>query len=80
MQALGRSKAKYSFMSEMSRDPISIVNRWVSSQKRDLEMLMGEVGREEDIMGDDWRKGGKHGQWGSNLVRESVGMMVQKAK
>lgn len=80
VQAIGRSKAKHAFMSEMSRDPVSCVNKWVSSQKRDLEMILGEIGKGEDGMGEEWRKGGKDGVWGSDIVRESVGLIVQKAR
>lgn len=80
VQAVGRSKAKHAFMSEMSRDPVSCVNKWVSSQKRDLEMILGEMGKGEDGMGEEWRRGGDDGVWGSDVVRESVGLMVQKAR
>lgn len=80
VQAIGRSKAKHAFMAEMSRDPVSYVNKWVSSQKRDLEMIVGDIGLGEDGTGEEWRKGGKDGVWGSDMVRESVGLKVQKAR
>lgn len=55
----------------------------MSSQKRDLEVVLGESGRfEADAgmgLGGEWRKGGKDGVWGTEQVREGVGLMVQKA-
>lgn len=43
-----------------------------------MEMILGEIGKGEDGMGEEWRKGGKDGVWGSDIVRESVGLIVQK--
>ena len=50
----------------------------MSSQKRDLEVIAGEAtrGGGEDAQGDEWRKGGKEGIWGSENVRESVNLLV----
>ena len=55
----------------------------MASQKRDLEVVLGESGRfEGDVagmgLGGEWRKGGRGGVWGSEIVREGVGLMVQK--
>ena len=52
----------------------------MGSQKRDLEVILGESGKGEDAMGEEWRRGGKGGVWGTENVRESVGLMVQKAR
>ena len=41
-QAVAHSKAKRDFWRAMSEDPAGFVQRWVSSQKKDLETLMGE--------------------------------------
>lgn len=53
------------------------------SQKRDLDIVLGESGRNEaDLnmgLGGEWRKGGKDSVWGSEQVREGVGLMVAKA-
>lgn len=56
----------------------------MGSQKRDLEVVLGESGRfEGDVagmgLGSEWRRGGQSGVWGSEIVREGVGLMVQKA-
>lgn len=64
----------------MSRDPVGFVRKWVKSQKRDMEIIFGESGKGEDAMGEEWRRGGKDGVWGTENVRESVGLMVQKAR
>lgn len=80
MQALTHSKAKHAFLSELSRDPVGFMQRWIKSQKRDLEVILGEVSKGEESMGEEWRRGGKDGVWGTQNVRESVGLMVQKAQ
>lgn len=80
MQALTHSKAKHAFLSELSRDPVGFMQRWIKSQKRDLEVISGEVSKAEESMGEEWRRGGKDGVWGTQNVRESVGLMVQKAQ
>lgn len=67
----------------MSRDPVGFLHKWISSQKRDMEVILGEGGRfagdQEGMMGEEWRKGGHRGVWGSEGVRESVGLMVGKS-
>ncbi|KAI5797763.1 hypothetical protein EDC01DRAFT_689197 [Geopyxis carbonaria] len=42
MTAIAHSKAKRDFWNAMAEDPAGFINRWVSSQKRDLDTLMGE--------------------------------------
>ncbi|CAD6571326.1 MAG: SWI/SNF complex component snf12 [Alectoria sarmentosa] len=83
IQALGASQRKYQFLDGYKRDPVTFVKRWMSSQKRDLEVVLGESGRfEGDVpgmgLGGEWRRGGQGGVWGSEIVREGVGLMVQK--
>lgn len=83
IQALGASQRKYQFLDGYKRDPVTFVKRWMASQKRDLEVVLGESGRfEGDVpsmgLGSEWRRGGQNGVWGSELVREGVGLMVQK--
>lgn len=80
ISAIAHSKAKHAFLSEMSRDPVGFVNRWVRSQKRDMEVIVGEAGKGEEAMGEEWRRGGKSGAWGTENVRESVALMVQKVR
>ena len=80
VQAVNHSKAKHAFFTSMSKDPATFVRRWTSSQKRDLEIILGEAtrGGGEDGMGEEFRRGGSGGVWGTENVRESVGLMVAK--
>lgn len=56
----------------------------MASQKRDLEVVLGESGRMEADgqagmgLGGEWRIGGKGGVWGTEQVREGVALMTQK--
>lgn len=80
VSAIASSKAKHSFFTSMSQDPANFVRNWISSQKRDLEVIMGEAtrGGGEDATGDDWRRGGKESVWTSSNARESVSVMLAK--
>ncbi|KAF3918667.1 hypothetical protein AA313_de0205933 [Arthrobotrys entomopaga] len=44
VQAINHSKAKRDFWTSLGMDPASFIQRWVSSQKRDLEVILGEKG------------------------------------
>ncbi|KAI5789735.1 hypothetical protein DFH27DRAFT_571863 [Peziza echinospora] len=44
VQAINHSKAKRDFWMNMALDPKGFVDRWVASQKRDLEVILGENG------------------------------------
>ena len=78
VQKVSNSKSKHAFFESLSKNPTEFIGRWLSSQKRDLEVIAGEAtrGGGEDAQGDEWRKGGKSGIWGSENVRESVNLMV----
>ncbi|KAG8528294.1 uncharacterized protein KY384_007211 [Bacidia gigantensis] len=80
IQAIGKSQRKHSFLSQLSRDPVTFTQRWMSSQRRDLEVALGESGRFEDPanLGGVWSQGGHDGVWGKQEVKEAVGVMVQK--
>jgi SWI/SNF-related matrix-associated actin-dependent regulator of chromatin subfamily D len=75
---IGNSKAKHNFFDSLSKNPTEFIAKWLSSQKRDLEVIAGEAtrGGGEDASGDEWRKGGEDGIWGSENVRESVNLLV----
>ena len=47
-QAVAHSKAKRDFWRAFSEEPAGFVKRWVSSQKRDMETLMGEIEKVEE--------------------------------
>lgn len=80
IQAIADSKAKHSFFKSLSRDPANFVKAWLSSQKRDLEVIMGEAprGGGEDASGDEWRRGGKDSVWATQNARESVQYMFTR--
>ena len=43
VQAINHSKAKRDFWMNMALDPKGFVDRWVASQKRDLEVILGDT-------------------------------------
>ncbi|KAJ3531674.1 hypothetical protein NM208_g8774 [Fusarium decemcellulare] len=80
IQAIAVSKAKHSFFKSLSEDPANFVRNWLSSQKRDLEVIMGEAprGGGEHASGDEWRRGGKDSVWTTQNARESVNVLLSK--
>jgi SWI/SNF-related matrix-associated actin-dependent regulator of chromatin subfamily D len=80
IQAINQSKARYSFHSSMAQDPVRFIKKWTSSQKRDLEVILGETtkGGGDEWLPEEFRRGGKDSIWASDLVRESVGLMVAR--
>ncbi|KAF1845345.1 uncharacterized protein K460DRAFT_286553 [Cucurbitaria berberidis CBS 394.84] len=81
MGAIGQSKAKHAFFTSLSKDPVAFFKRWLSSQKRDLEVLLGEAtrGGGEDASGEEWRRGGADGVWGSEVAKESVALWLARS-
>jgi SWI/SNF-related matrix-associated actin-dependent regulator of chromatin subfamily D len=86
VSALQASRARFEFFNTLSRDPVSFVRRWIASQQRDLEVILGDArfgNPDQDVpdherwMADEFRQGGDKGVWGSEGVRESVGLMVR---
>lgn len=79
--AIGQSKAKHAFFTSMAKDPVAFVKRWLSSQKRDLEVMLGEAvrGGGEDASGGEWHVGGTEGAWNSDVARESVSLWLARA-
>lgn len=82
VQAISVSKAKQSFFTSLSTDPATFVRNWLSSQKRDLDVIMGESSRGggENASGDEWRRGGKDGVWATDNARESVNVLLSKQR
>lgn len=80
MGAISKSKAKHAFLTSMAKDPVAFVKRWLSSQKRDLEVLLGDASRGggEDASGEEWKHGGTDGVWGSETARESVNLWLAR--
>ena len=82
VQKISNSKSKHAFFEGLAKNPTDFIVKWLSSQKRDLEVIGGEAARGggEDASGDEWRKGGADGIWGSENVRESVNLIVGTAR
>ncbi|PFH55593.1 hypothetical protein XA68_17980 [Ophiocordyceps unilateralis] len=80
VQAIAVSKAKHSFFTSLSEDPATFVRNWLSSQKRDLEIIMGEAsrGNSEVAFRDDWRKCGRNKAWATQNARESVNVLLSR--
>ncbi|KAK4205778.1 putative SWI/SNF complex 60 kDa subunit [Triangularia verruculosa] len=79
-QALAESKARHTFFTSMANDPVGFVRSWLSSQKRDLDIILGESarGNGESIHGDEWRKGGRDSIWNTANARESVNVLLSR--
>lgn len=71
IQAIQHHKAKHTFFTNFSRDPVGFLKKWYSSQQRDLSVILGEMER-GDVAGLEFAKGGKDGVWGSEIVQEAV--------
>ncbi|KAL2821080.1 hypothetical protein BJX63DRAFT_418121 [Aspergillus granulosus] len=80
IQALTHSRAKHSFFTALSRDPATFVRRWINSQRRDLETILGEAtrGGGEDASGPEFRRGGSDSVWDTTVAREAVRYMLAK--
>lgn len=82
VQKTHQTNAKRKFYNNLAKDPASFVKRWVSSQQRDLEVILAEASRGggEDATNEEFRRGGKDGVWGSELARESVGLWLARTQ
>jgi SWI/SNF-related matrix-associated actin-dependent regulator of chromatin subfamily D len=83
VQAINQSKAKHAFYEAMAKDPVGFLKRWISSQRRDLEVILGESSRgmasqDEAGLGEEWRRGGMEGVWGGDVAKESVGLFLAR--
>lgn len=80
VQAIQHSRAKHAFLTHMARNPVGFTKAWISSQKRDLEYIMGEAPRgrgraEEEALADEFRR---LAPWETSNAREAVTMMLAK--
>ncbi|KAL1971246.1 hypothetical protein VTN77DRAFT_198 [Rasamsonia byssochlamydoides] len=80
IQALMHSKARHSFYTALSKDPATFIRRWLNSQRRDLETILGEAtrGGGEDGSGPEFRRGGANSVWNAPVAREAVRYMLAK--
>lgn len=78
--AVSSSKAKHSFLTSLSDDPTTYIKNWLSSQKRDLEAILGEStrGGGEDAASGEWRRGGRDSVWATPNAHESINVMLAK--
>lgn len=42
VQSINNSKVKRDFLLQFSKEPIEFINKWIASQARDLEVILGE--------------------------------------
>lgn len=81
VQAMTESKAKHDFFTSLSLDPANFLKRWISSQKRDLDIILGGgAWNNDDWESAEWRKGGEHGPWGSKEAWEGVGTYISRTR
>ncbi|KAF2415790.1 hypothetical protein EJ08DRAFT_654836 [Tothia fuscella] len=85
VQAITQGKAKHGFYEAMAKDPVGFLKRWISSQRRDMEVILGESTRgmgsaDEGGLGEEWRRGGRDGVWGGDVARESVGLYLARSE
>lgn len=83
VQAITHSKAKHAFYEAMAKDPVAFLKRWISSQKRDLEVILGESSRgiasqDDGGLGDEWRRGGSASVWNDPVAKESVSLFLAR--
>lgn len=69
---INETNAKRKFYDNLSKDPHTYVNRWVGSQKRDLEVILAETGDD----GEYHRIA--NGVWDSTVAKESVGLYLAR--
>lgn len=80
IQALNHSKARHSFFTALSEDPVAFMKRWMGSQRRDLEVILGEGtrGGGEDGSGPEFRRGGANSAWDTAVAKEAVRYMLSR--
>lgn len=83
VQSIAVSKAKHSFLTSLSEDPANFIRNWLSSQKRDLDIIMGEAtrtGGDNLSATEEWRRGGRNSVWTTQNARESVNVLLSKQR
>ena len=82
VQAVSMSKSKHAFFSSLSEDPVTFFRNWLSSQKRDLEVIDGEAprGGGEHASGDEWRRGGENSVWTTENAKETVNVILSRPR
>ncbi|GLI72220.1 SWI/SNF and RSC complex subunit Ssr3 [Penicillium ochrochloron] len=78
VQALTHSRARHSFYTALSKDPATFLRRWVNSQRRDLETILGDANGVGDGSGPEFRRGGPESAWETPVAKEAVRYMLAK--
>ena len=78
IQQLHHHMARHAFFKGFAMDPVNFCKKWLASQQRDLEIILGERGEMSGSM--EFEKGGADGVWGSDAVRAAVQDMLSKPK
>lgn len=72
---INETNAKRKFYDNLSNDPYIYVNRWVSSQQRDLEIFLTEAYHGSE---DGEYKRYANSVWDSTVAKESVGLWLAR--
>ena len=79
VQKLNQTNAKRKFYESLAKDPTNFIKRWISSQQRDMEVILAEATRGGGEEGsEEFRRGGEGGLWGGTVARESVGLWLAR--
>lgn len=80
VQNIADARSRHAFFTEMSKDPATFVRKWADSQQRDMTILYGDYrfGYGDTWQGDEFRRGGPDSVWGSQVAKESVGLMMAR--
>lgn len=79
VQALTHSRARHSFYTALSKDPATFLKRWVNSQRRDLETILGDAAPAvANGNGNEFRRGGENSAWDTPVAREAVRYLLAK--
>ncbi|KAJ5909003.1 hypothetical protein N7495_001685 [Penicillium taxi] len=79
IQSLSHSIARHTFYTDLSKDPAKFLKRWVNSQRRDLETIIGDVTNTGGSnTGPELRRGGDDSVWNTPVAVEAVRYMLGK--
>ncbi|KAI2788623.1 hypothetical protein POX_e06644 [Penicillium oxalicum] len=76
--ALAHSRARHSFYKALAKDPATFLRRWINSQRRDLETIIGDANGVGDGSGPEFRRGGPESAWETPVAKEAVRYMLAK--
>ena len=79
VQAIQHHKARHTFFTSLAKDPKRFMERWMSSQKKDLSVLLAEAER-GDVAGMEYAQSGDTGSWSADLVNEAVRYRLARAE